>query len=125
MKKIRNILLTPVLVAFSFLVATAAFAADASGTWVMEVTTQAGTGNPTFTLTQKGDDITGTYKGQLGEAPVTGTVKGSVITLTYKINAQGQDLEVVYTGTLNGNQITDGKVKLGTFGDGTFTGKKQ
>jgi hypothetical protein len=124
MKKIRNIFLAPLLAAFGFLVSTAALA-DASGTWLMNVETGQGSGSPTFVLTQKGDQVTGTYKGQLGEAPVTGTVKGNVITLTYKINAQGQDLEIVYTGTLDGDKITDGKVKLGTFGDGTFTGKKQ
>jgi hypothetical protein len=124
MKKIRNILLAPVLAVFGFLVSTAAFA-DVSGTWLMTVETQAGSGNPTFTLVQKGEDVTGTYKGQLGEAPVTGTVKGKMITLSYKINAQGQDLEIVYSGTLDGDKITDGKVKLGAFGEGTFTGKKQ
>jgi hypothetical protein len=124
MRKFRNILLAPLLAVFGVLVSTAAFA-DVSGTWLMSVETQAGSGSPTFTLTQKGDQVTGTYKGQLGEAPVTGSVKGNVITLTYKINAQGQDLEVVYTGTLDGDKITDGKVKLGSFGDGTFTGKKQ
>jgi hypothetical protein len=101
MRKFRNILLAPLLAVFGVLVSTAAFA-DVSGTWLMSVETQAGSGSPTFTLTQKGDQVTGTYKGQLGEAPVTGSVKGNVITLTYKINAQGQDLEVVYTGTLDG-----------------------
>jgi hypothetical protein len=124
MKRIRNILLAPLLAAVGFLVSTVAFA-DVSGTWIMTVQTQAGSGTPTFTLVQKGDQITGSYKGQLGEAPVTGTVKGNSITLTYKINAQGQDLDVVYTGTLDGDKITDGKLKLGSFGDGTFTGKKQ
>jgi hypothetical protein len=123
-KKLRTILRGPLLAAMGFLVSTAAFA-DASGTWVMSVETQAGSGSPTFTLVQKGDQVTGNYKGQLGEAPVTGSVKGNVITLSYKISAQGQDLEVVYTGMLDGDKITDGKVKLGTLGDGTFTGKKQ
>jgi hypothetical protein len=124
MKKFRNILLAPLLAVFGVLMSTAAFA-DVSGTWLMSVETQAGAGTPTFTLKQNGDQVTGTYKGQLGEAPVTGSVKGNVITLSYKINAQGQDLEVVYTGTLDGDKITDGKVHLGAFGDGTFTGKKQ
>jgi hypothetical protein len=124
MKKVRNILLAPLLAAFGVLVSTAALA-DVSGTWLMQVETQAGAGSPTFTLVEKAGQVTGTYKGQLGEAPVTGTVKDNVITLTYKISAQGQDIEVVYTGTVKGDQITDGKVKLGSFGDGTFTGKKQ
>jgi hypothetical protein len=124
MNKICNILLAPLLAVLGILASTAAFA-DVSGTWVMTVETSAGSGTPTFTLVQKGDQVTGSYKGQFGEAPVTGTVKGNSITLTYKVSAQGQDLDVVYTGTLDGDKITDGKVKLGSFGDGTFTGKKQ
>ncbi len=123
MRKISNLLLASVLAVVALLASTAALA-DVSGTWIMAVETQAGTGSPTFTLTQKGEAVTGTYKGQLGEAPVTGTVKGNDITLTFKVNAQGQDLEIVYAGTLDGDQVS-GKVKLGSFGNGTFTGKKQ
>jgi hypothetical protein len=123
MTKFRKVLLAPLLAVVGFLASTVAFA-DASGTWLMSVETQAGTGNPTFVLVQKGDQLTGTYKGQLGEAPVTGTVKGNDITITYKISAQGQDLDIVYSGTLDGDKVS-GKVKLGSFGDGTFSGKKQ
>ena len=103
---------------------SAAWAADVSGTWLMTVETQAGTGNPTFTLKQEGDKVTGNYKGQLGEAPVTGTMKGNELALSYKINAQGTDLVVKYTGTVDGKNIS-GKVSLGELGEGTFKGTKQ
>jgi len=107
------------------LFSTTVFAADAnvSGTWNMNVETQAGPGTPVFTLTQKGTDITGNYKGTLGEAPVTGTVKGNEVTLKYSISAQGMDLTVTYTGTVEGDTMK-GKVSLGDLGEGTFTGKK-
>jgi len=106
-------------------VASVAFAADANvtGTWTMTVETQAGTGNPTFTLKQTGKDVTGNYKGTLGEAPVTGTVNGNDVTLKYTINAQGMELAVTYTGTVEGDSMK-GKVSLGDLGEGTFTGKK-
>jgi hypothetical protein len=67
--------------------------------------------------------VTGTYKGQLGEAPVTGTVAGNQVTLNYKVTTQGFDLDVTYSGTVDGNTMA-GKVKLGDLGEGTFTGKK-
>ena len=105
-------------------VAQLAFAADVTGTWSMTVESQAGTGTPTFTLTQKGEAVTGQYKGQLGEAPVTGTVKGNAVTLEYTIEAQGQQLHVTYTGTVDGKAMS-GKVVLGEFGEGTFKGAKQ
>jgi len=104
--------------------AQVASAADVTGTWNMSVETTAGSGSPVFTLTQKGDTISGTYKGQLGEAPVTGAVKGDDVTLEFKIEAQGQTLTVVYTGKLDGKSMS-GKVSLGQLGDGTFKGTKQ
>jgi hypothetical protein len=123
MNIVRRLLIASI--AAAALVSTAAFAADANvaGKWTMDVNTQAGTGTPTFELKQQGSDVTGTYKGTLGEVPVTGKVTGNEITLTFKGNAQGQDINVTYTGKVEGTSIA-GKVSLGEFGDGTFTGKK-
>ena len=108
----------------AFAVAQVAGAADVTGTWVMAVETGAGSGSPTFVLVQSGEALTGSYKGQLGEAQVTGTVKGDDVTIEYKIDAQGQTLAVKYTGKVEGNSMS-GKVVLGTFGEGTFKGTKQ
>lgn len=98
---------------------------DVSGTWKVTVESQAGTGNPTVVLKQEGEKLTGTYKGQLGEAPLQGTIKGSDITFSFKVNVQGQDLQVDYVGTVEGGKSMKGKVKLGDFGEGTFTGTKE
>jgi hypothetical protein len=105
--------------------ATAALAADAnvSGEWEMTVESQMGTSNPHFTLKQDGTKVSGTYKGMLGEAPVTGTVKGNEITLNLQVNAQGTDLAITYSGTVDGAAM-QGTVKLGDLGEGKFTGKK-
>jgi hypothetical protein len=43
--------------------------------------------------------------------------------MTFKVSGQGQELVVVYTGTVEGETMK-GKVSLGDFGDGTFTGKR-
>jgi hypothetical protein len=99
-------------------------AADVTGTWIMTVQTSAGSGSPTFTLVQKGDAISGTYKGQLGEAPVTGTMNGNDMALEFNIDAQGQSLTIKYTGKVDGKTVS-GNVALGAFGSGTFTGAKQ
>ena len=111
------------LVAGLAVLSMAANAADVSGTWNMTVESQAGTGNPVFTLKQAGEAVTGTYKGTLGEAPVTGTLKGNALVLTYNISAQGMDLKVTYTGTVDGTSVS-GKVALGDLGEGTFKGTK-
>ena len=97
---------------------------DVTGTWAMAVETGAGSGTPTIVLKQDGEKLTGQYSGQLGEAPVTGTLKGSAIDLAYDVNVQGTAIHVTYTGTADSSSMK-GTVKLGDLGEGTFTGKKK
>ena len=108
----------------AFTVARVAGAADVTGTWIMAVETGAGSGSPTFVLVQKGEALSGSYKGMLGEAQVTGTVKGDEVTIEYKVEGQGQTLAVKYSGKTDGKTMS-GKVSLGQLGEGTFTGTKQ
>lgn len=107
-----------------WLSAHAADEANVTGTWQMEVQTAQGAGSPKFTLEQKGEDVTGTYAGQLGEAPVKGTVKGNAVELNYTVSGGGMELAVKYAGTVEGDTMK-GTVSLGDLGEGTFTGKKQ
>jgi hypothetical protein len=113
------------MLAATALLSAAAFAADVNiaGEWDMAVETQAGSGTPHFSIKQDGSTLSGTYKGQLGEAPITGTIKGNEATWSFKVSAQGMDLTVTYSGTVDGNTIK-GKMQLGDMAEGTFTGKK-
>ena len=99
---------------------------DVTGKWALEVTTQAGgTTMPEVTLKQEGGKLTGHYTSQaLGDANVTGTIKGQQIEFSFNVEVQGFGLHVIYTGTVDGNSMK-GKISLGELGDGTFTGKKQ
>jgi cytochrome c556 len=108
--------------------APAASASDMTGVWEFSVELDSGgTGSPTFTLKQEGEKITGTYKGALGEAPVTGTVKGTDVTLSYKITAQGQEIVGTYAGKLTGSDSMTGTVtfSLADLGKGKWTAKKK
>lgn len=99
-------------------------AVDVSGAWALDVTTGAGSGSPTITLEQKGESLTGRYSGQLGDAPLTGTLKGTAITFQFPVDVQGTSVTVVYTGTVEKDTMK-GTVKLGDAGDGTFTGTRK
>jgi hypothetical protein len=101
-----------------------AASSNVSGNWAFEVQTDQGSGSPSFTFKQEGEKLTGTYKGAFGEGPVEGTVKGSAINFNVKVNAQGQDVVITYTGTIEGGGMK-GAVKLGDLGAGTWTGKRQ
>src|SRR5471030_2996758 len=83
-------------------IAPLAGAADVTGTWIMAVETGAGSGSPTFILVQKGEALSGSYKGMLGEAPVTVTVNGDEVTIEYKVDGQGQTLAVKYSCKTDG-----------------------
>jgi hypothetical protein len=93
---------------------------DVSGTWNLEVELGGNTGNPVFTFKQKGETLTGKYKGQFGEAEVKGTVKGKKIEFSFKIGDMGK---AVYTGTIEKGAMK-GDVKYGDALSGTWTGKK-
>lgn len=107
-----------------FLTAAMALAADITGSWSFSVDTDMGSGTPTFTFKQTGEKITGNYRGQLGEAPLTGTVQGNKITFSFEISPTGDKLTVVYTGTLEGDKAMKGAIDFGGQAKGTFTGTK-
>ena len=124
MNSVRR-LFVAVLAAAAF-VSTGAIAADANvtGEWDMTVESPAGTGTPHFSLKQDGTSVSGTDKGALGEAPVTGPVKGNAGTIQFRVEAQGMEMDVIYKGTVEGASMS-GTVTLGDFGEGKFTGKKK
>ena len=97
---------------------------DVTGSWAFSVETPVGTGNPEFTFKQDGESFTGHYKGVLGEADVNGTIKGSTISFSFKISAQGMEGLVTYSGVVE-NDSMKGKVKLGDLGEGNFSGKRR
>ncbi len=110
----------------SVYVAAQAAKVDLTGKWTFTVTTDAGTGEPTVTLKQEGEKLTGHYSSQvLGEADLTGTVKGQKIEFAFTANAQGTNLEVKYSGTVESKDALKGTVDLGGLGSGTFTAKRQ
>jgi hypothetical protein len=99
---------------------------DVTGKWLFSVQTEAGTGTPTVTLKQDGEQLTGHYSSAtLGEADVTGTVKGKEIKFAFKADAQGTGVDVTYTGTVEAKDALKGEVEIVGLGKGTFTAKRQ
>jgi len=123
MNSLRRMLLAAS--AAAVLLSTSAIAADANvtGEWDLTVESQMGTSNPHLSLKQDGAKISGTYKGMLGEVPVSGTVKGNEFAINFHASAQGMELDVIYSGTVEGAAMK-GTVKLGDLGEAVFTGKK-
>jgi hypothetical protein len=113
----------PVILFAMVIPAMAADDAKVAGEWKLTVESPNGTGTPTVVFKQDGGTLTGTYKGRFGEAPLKGTIKGNEIKFTLTISPQGQDLQIDYSGDVDGDTMK-GKVKFGDLGEGTFTGKR-
>ena len=95
-----------------------AFGADVSGTWQFTVETSQGTGSPTAILQQQGEQLTGTFKSQiLGDAKITGTVKGNAIEFAFEGDAGGQTIKASYPGTIAGPTTMQGTAVYAGFED--------
>ena len=81
-------------------------------------------GCPTITFKQDGEKLTGKYAGQLGNADLTGTVKGAAIEFSFTLDVQGQQAPVKYDGTIEKNTMK-GKLDIGGMVTGTFTATKK
>lgn len=100
--------------------ALALAAADISGTWSASVQLDAGSGTATFVLKQSGDTLSGSYSGALGEAKVTGSVKGDEVEWAFETEDAGK---VIYKGKLDGGKIK-GTAEYGQLGKGSFSAEK-
>jgi len=104
------------------LIAASLLAADVSGTWNANVETDAGSGTPVFVLKQSGEKLSGTYSGALGEAKVSGSVKGEDVVIEFEV----QGAKVLYTGKLDSaGRTMKGKVDLAGMATGTFTAARK
>ena len=123
----QKTLIRSLAIAVTALLASASLMAQATnvtGEWAFNVQTDQGGGTPTITFKQDGEKLTGKYVGQLGNADLTGTVKGNAIHFTFTIDAQGQQAPVTYDGTVEKNTM-QGKLDIAGMINGTFTATKK
>ena len=125
MHRFRGLAIGGFIAAASIVAAAQAAGIDLTGTWVFTVDTSAGSGTPTITLKQDGDALTGHYSGQLGEADLTGSVKGGELVFKFTAEVQGLKLVCTYTGTVENKDALKGGVDIAGLGAGTFTAKRQ
>jgi hypothetical protein len=97
---------------------------DVTGTWDLTVETQQGTANPSVTLQQSGEKLSGTYRGRLGDSKVEGTLRGNDIQFSVTLRFQDQPLVITYTGTADRDSMR-GTVQFGDRGSGTWSGKRR
>jgi hypothetical protein len=96
-------------------------ATNVAGTWNATVDLGGQGGTPTFVLKQDGEKLTGTYSGALGDADLTGTLKGDKISFDFEV----QGAKVHYEGTVNADGTKmEGTCDYGGQASGTFKATK-
>jgi hypothetical protein len=103
MKK-RTVLLS---VCFLFAAVSLAWAADVNGKWTAQVPGRNGqTREQTFTFKVEGDKLTGTVSGMQGDTPISdGKISGDEISFTTKLSFNGNEVTLLYKGTVSGDEI--------------------
>ena len=121
---LSGVLATAIVIAIAGAVEAGAQTAEVDGTWTFTVTTDVtGITYPVVRLEQDGETLTGRYSSDaLGQAPLSGRVRGSEITFTFSADAQGQLVDVTYSGTVDEDGKISGTMDLaGGFVTGTFS----
>ena len=102
--KLRLFLILTVALA---LFTTGAFAADITGKWTAETKGRDGESRTqTFNLKQDGSTLTGTVSSPMGESQISdGKVDGDTVSFVVKMERNGNEMKMPYTGKVSGNEI--------------------
>jgi len=74
-------------------------------------------------LAASGGALSGSFTGEQGTVPVSGTVDGNAVAFAATVTGPMGQLELKFSGALDGDSMA-GTVQFGAFGSGTFTGSK-
>jgi hypothetical protein len=86
---------------------------------------QSGTASPALDLTQQGEKLTGFYEGRYGKFALTGNVKARKIEFSFKMNAEGTDVVMTYSGEVGADFRTmKGVAQLDQMGEANWTAKR-
>ena len=96
---------------------------SADGTWNTTINSPMGAQNGTMTLATDGGTLTGKLSGQQGEIEIEdGTVDGDKLAWKASMTSP-MPMTLEFSATVSGDEI-NGDVKLGAFGNATFSGTR-
>jgi len=96
---------------------------SADGTWNTTINTPMGAQNGTLTLQTSGATLTGKMAGAQGEIQLTdGTVDGNNLTWKAAMTSP-MPMTLEFSAAVDGDKIS-GTVKLGAFGNASFSGTR-
>ncbi|MBL0169778.1 MAG: hypothetical protein IPP90_03465 [Gemmatimonadaceae bacterium] len=99
--------------------------ADFSGAWNVTVEGPQGPMNSMLTLKQTGDTISGEFQSEIGNAPVSGMVKGDSIKVSFGIDMGGQQLSLQVIGALKDADNLGGTIEAAGMGGFPFVATRK
>jgi D-glucosaminate-6-phosphate ammonia-lyase len=103
--------------------ATPAPAANLSGRWDVSVEFFSSKSEHTLYITQDGNRIQGSHKGDFSTRDVFGTIEGDQIKLRSQLSAPGDSVGFIFAGTLAGDTFS-GPIYMGEYLNAKFTAKR-
>jgi hypothetical protein len=96
---------------------------SAAGDWEVALNTPGGVRNLKVTFKLDGEKLTGSIKGERGDLPIEGSVKGKEVKFAYTIKYMDTDLLITMTGNHEGDTIK-GAVDFGGFAQDEWSAKR-
>ena len=96
---------------------------DVAGEWAITINFIYGVGEHTAIIEQNADTLSGTYKGEIIEGTLRGSVKGENIDFTGSIRHEASGLRYHYTGVVRNDQM-EGTVDMGEYWSGTWIARR-
>ncbi|MEX0784582.1 MAG: hypothetical protein WD557_18260 [Dehalococcoidia bacterium] len=93
------------------------------GTYDLTMQTPMGNRDVKLDLTSAGNDLSGSFAGPQGNAPLTGSVDGDAFNFSLTFTGQMGPMELKFDGKQDGDNLA-GTVQFGAFGSGPFTAKR-
>lgn len=98
---------------------------DATGTWDISIDTPQGVMAGVATFKQEGEKLSGTQSGPGGEEMMLeGTVKDATLAYVIKLNMQGNEMAITFSGKVDGDAIA-GTFEFGGMASGAWTAKRK
>ncbi len=94
------------------------------GSWALTMKTPMDEREVTLDATEDGGSFSGMHSGQQGSSEISdGTIDGDAVPWQVTIDAPMGEMVLSFSGSLDGDSIS-GDVQFGSFGSGTFAGKR-
>ena len=112
MKRLFLMVMSMVFLATAAWAASETEAKSVAGTWQISWEGRQGT----LELQQDGSKLTGTFKGERGSVPVSGSLKDNKISFDTTIQGERRSVKIAFTGTVDGDKMSGTVKPEGGFG---------